>query len=207
MDNGPKKFFKLIRRNGLPPAQPKEVIKKNLEPLLQNIEKKKYAQEVYYKENPKGVSPLIRKEKGSVRQRLGQTLKYKRLTNTANISPKSLYKIQRCENYPMNKKRFSAQDRLNRIRQSQLYFLNNNNEKKTNTITLRRTNQFKNTPRNVLQRGVPYQRKFKLRLNQQLMTAILNIQSQYHSMPLYMEDYICSAEATDLKLNNRFSSY
>ncbi|KAG5877653.1 hypothetical protein JTB14_038329 [Gonioctena quinquepunctata] len=94
MENEAPRKFRLRR---LQPTLTKDItnadesiIQKNLEPLKQNIEKKKRAQEIYYENHSDliGASPLTRDlGKKPVKQRLGRKIPFSG-TNTAAIPPK-----------------------------------------------------------------------------------------------------------------------
>lgn len=119
-----------------------EVIRKNLETLRENVEKKKRAQDAYYENHSEnfGMSPLTREaHKKPVKQRLGRTNIPYAGTSTSFLPPKQrLRKVNNTFNNIINsrKTRFNiAQQRISRIRATnQENFLNQSVKK----IRLRR---------------------------------------------------------------------
>lgn len=169
-----------------------ERIQKNLEPMYQNIEKKKYAQDCYYSNHCPNISPLKRASKGPVHERLGINRKRRRMydmpygTNTSLLGPKRRTLKTTANTY-------TAQNRLHRIKQS--------------------FRQNKRMPRNLLIKvpNIPNtpvaSKKFKMLLNPTLQSDIRLLQSSYNSEPLmcYLEDFRPTSAGTGISTNDRFT--
>lgn len=126
------------------------MIQKNLEPLRENIEKKKRAQDAYY-ESSFGVSPLRRNNRPPVKQRLGKVNIPYAGTSTSFLPPKQrLRKVNTTLNNRINSRKIRnnpAQQRLYRIRSRNEDDVLNNSIKK---IRIRRPMDFTGTePQNL----------------------------------------------------------
>ncbi|XP_018564636.1 uncharacterized protein LOC108906004 [Anoplophora glabripennis] len=210
-DAEPRKFK--LRR--IPTAD--DIIKKNLEPLKENIKKKKRAQQAYYQNhNQQGVSPLIRDyKKGPVHQRLGRKLPYTLGTNTSAIPPKRRLRLPGVHPQHRRTRIFTAQQRLNRIRANNREVQNMQNIPKR--IKLRRTLPHSmNGPTNLTVEvknnnaiGRPQfshgTRRFRQILNGQLQQEIKKIQMSYQGGQTIAPMRV-TPSATVKPLNTRFAS-
>lgn len=177
-----------------------DVIQKNLEPLRENIEKKKRAQDAYYENNTNnfGISPLRRDGRRSVKQRLGRSNVPYTGTNTSFLPPKQrLRKINNTLNNKINTRKTRinlAQQRLYRIRARQQDTMNtmtqpgkkirirrpyplNMGEPKNFQVEV--VNNTANVPDRYYPMERPRQRRFRQILNAAIQMEIRKLQLQF----------------------------
>lgn len=172
-----------------------EHIRRNLEPLRENIEKKKRAQDYYY-ESSVGVSPLRRDDRKPVKQRLGRVNIPYAGTSTSFLPPKQrLRKVNSTLNNKINLRKIRhnpAQQRLYRIRAQNEDDMFDHSHKK---IKIRRPTGFTSVEPQNLQVEVvnnnanipmryqninhPRPRRFKQILNTAIQMEIKKLQLQF----------------------------
>nr|XP_023016336.1 uncharacterized protein LOC111505713 [Leptinotarsa decemlineata] len=199
------------------------IISKNLEPLKQNVEKKKRAQEIYYENHAEelGASPLLRDlGKKPVKQRLGRRVPFPG-TNTSAIPPKQrLKRLNNTQNNQINKRKSRsniAQQRLNliRARSNQDALLRQNGVKKFRLRRLVPT-ALTSTPKNFKvqvsnnivsvekQRFMTNVKRFKLCLDPEIQLQIKQLQVMYQGDSVKFPIQV-QPTTTLLTMNQRFA--
>ncbi|VEN45378.1 unnamed protein product [Callosobruchus maculatus] len=200
-----------------------DIILRNLQPLQENVQKKKKAQEAYYRRNESGVSPLMRDSvRRPVKARLG-LMPFG--TNTSALPPKM--RLRRFNGARMNssgttgnnairmrKLRVNiAQERLNRIRSRNSTLLASSTPKKIRLRRLMSTPSVLPGPQNLkvevvnntsMLRGPPFKhRRFKQILNQHIQMEIMALQNNTETEQYWIEKV--TPVATQFKMHDRFA--
>ncbi|CAG9827250.1 unnamed protein product [Diabrotica balteata] len=188
-----------------------DIIQKNLEPMRERTERKKLAQEIYYKKNGTScVSPMIREtQKRPVKHRLGRVAYTG--TSTSAVPPKrrlnkniTLNNTIRHRLKPIN----YAQMRINKIRENQRLQAAIANDSTVNmqksVIRLRRTVpsfqvQIKNS--RLLATNI---KRFKLELNDEIQLQLQDLKQCYSGEKII--NFRVAPETTNTSIDHRFSN-